>query len=305
MIFVTGSNGYVGQALVLKLDEVGYEYCTLSHKEDSFVEYFNANNSNSPAKHTLVHIAGLAHKRNRSYSDFYDANVQYLKKTLSVLEKQNISRVVYISSISVYGDNATGSISEDCPTLPTTNYGKSKLYAEHYLTEYCNAHGIQYYIVRPPLIIGPNCPGNLNRLFNLIMLRIPIPRSRNQVIRQFVGIRNFISLILTCIEHDNRESYIFNVADQDCLSVVQIVDQIGNCMAKRPFYIDIDRKLIDTLISVTCIASSVDKFRTSLLVNDQLVRSALGYRQEWSFESELSRFLQAKLNRLDTTKWKF
>lgn len=296
MIFVTGSNGYVGKVLVSKLDEIGYEYFTLSHKEEISAKVLRADMNNIGAENTLVHIAGLAHKRNRSYNDFYDANVQYLKKTLSVLEKQNIRRVVYISSISVYGDNVIGSVSEEYPTLPTTNYGKSKLNAEHYLTDYCDAHGVQFYIIRPPLIIGPNCPGNLNRLYSLVNLRIPIPRSRDQVIRQFVGIRNLISLILNCIEHDNRESYIFNVADQDCLSVVQIADRIGLSIAKRPFYIDIDSKLIARLSSIPAIASSINKFRSPFLVNDQLVRSTLGYRPECTFESELGRFLQAKLN---------
>ena len=212
------------------------------------------------------------------------------------LKKHKISRVIYISSISVYGDNSTQIISEKCPTTPNNNYGKTKLYAEQYLTQYCRAHGLQYYILRPPMIIGPNCPGNLNWLFNLIRLRIPIPRSRTKVVRQFVGIRNLVSLILNCIKHENRESYIFNIADQDCFSVVHIVDQIGLCISKNPVYFDIDRKLIKKLCSITGVDSFVDKFRNSLLVDDQLVRSTLGYKQEYSFGSELSRFIHAKLN---------
>ena len=49
---------------------------------------------------------------------------------------------------------------------PKSAYGKSKLKAEEYLIEWCEAHQVRLGVLRPSLMVGPNPPGNLKDMIS-------------------------------------------------------------------------------------------------------------------------------------------
>ena len=70
-------------------------------------------------------------------------NVEGTLNVLNAALSNEVERVVFASSSSVYGD--TGSvkwISESVPTNPITPYGASKLSGEKYCMAFCKTHGI-------------------------------------------------------------------------------------------------------------------------------------------------------------------
>ena len=64
-------------------------------------------------------------------------------------------RIVYISTSAVYGDCQGAWISELQPVNPATSRGQRRLHAERCLMSWCDAHGVQWTLLRVPGIYGP------------------------------------------------------------------------------------------------------------------------------------------------------
>ena len=66
------------------------------------------------------------------------------------------ARVVHVSTVSVYGDLADGTLSETAPRQRTGDtYGDSKLDAEQTALEYGREHGVPVSVVQPTVVYGP------------------------------------------------------------------------------------------------------------------------------------------------------
>jgi nucleoside-diphosphate-sugar epimerase len=76
-------------------------------------------------------------------------------------------RVLYSSSISVYGDPLLNPASEDSPTLPTAFYGLSKLGGELYGEYFARVLGVALVNLRLGFIYGPN-DANPKALYHFI-----------------------------------------------------------------------------------------------------------------------------------------
>lgn len=73
---------------------------------------------------------------------------------------------VYISSVSVYGLNNGMQINEDQLLLAQDAYGKSKIEAEIIVKEWCVKNNVKCTILRLPLVLGSNAPGNLGKMIH-------------------------------------------------------------------------------------------------------------------------------------------
>jgi nucleoside-diphosphate-sugar epimerase len=101
------------------------------------------------------------------YSIRYGKNLMGAYGT--VLTPKQIWKVVhYISSVSVYGKSEGELISENYPTLANEPYGLSKVIAESIIKTWCCNNDIKCTILRLPLIVGDNPPGNLGSMINSI-----------------------------------------------------------------------------------------------------------------------------------------
>ena len=63
---------------------------------------------------------------------YYDTNVGGMEVTLKAMEKNGIKRIIFFSSVAVYGLNKSNP-NEEHPTDPFNHYGKSKWQAEQVL----------------------------------------------------------------------------------------------------------------------------------------------------------------------------
>jgi nucleoside-diphosphate-sugar epimerase len=168
-ILITGANGFLGKTLVTTLEK--------SHAINTFLRKdFEQINTLDHFKMTksydlVIHAMGKAHQLSKNIkdeADFYKVNVLSTINFLNALSTNPPPRFVYISSVSVYGKSSGDSISENCPTSANDPYGLSKIIAENIIKTWCYNHGIKYTILRLPLIVGDNPPGNLGAMVNSI-----------------------------------------------------------------------------------------------------------------------------------------
>lgn len=121
----------------------------------------------------FVHIAGKAHSIPYSKSEiqeFYNVNVEGTKNILESLTNNPPKKFVYISSVSVYGIYNGTDISEEDKLLANDPYGLSKILAEQIIIDWCKKNNVLCTILRLPLLVGINPPGNLKSMINAIRL---------------------------------------------------------------------------------------------------------------------------------------
>jgi nucleoside-diphosphate-sugar epimerase len=164
-ILVTGASGFLGKSIVKSLTADNTVF-SLSKSAGEYKVALEASVPNFKNKFDLIiHAAGKAHNIPSSAlekNQFYEVNVLGTSNLLKGLENVGVPKqFVFISSVSVYGQESGSNINEDYPLLATDSYGKSKIDAEKMLTQWCNQNNVKLTVLRLPLIAGPNPPGNL------------------------------------------------------------------------------------------------------------------------------------------------
>jgi nucleoside-diphosphate-sugar epimerase len=166
-VLITGSNGFLGRELakhihscsIFELNRnVGNFHCDLSNTIPYFENSFDL----------VLHNAGKAHsipKTNEQKVDFFNVNVIGTQNLLKALEMSLPPKYfIFISSVSVYGLTEGSLINEKFPLKATDPYGLSKIEAENIVLDWCLKNNVICTILRLPLVVGPNPPGNLGSM---------------------------------------------------------------------------------------------------------------------------------------------
>jgi nucleoside-diphosphate-sugar epimerase len=168
-LLITGSSGFLGSELIKYLHN--HEIVTIGRsKSDIICDLSKEVPVHNEVVDFVIHCAGKAHfidKVHNHDSDFFNTNVSgtiNLLKSLECLAKLPKS-VVFISSVSVYGEIEGFNINEDSPLKAIDPYGLSKIIAEKAVFKWCNDNKVICTILRLPLVVGENPPGNLGSMF--------------------------------------------------------------------------------------------------------------------------------------------
>lgn len=168
-IILTGASGFLGRHLLEKLDD-GKNNCSLLDNSDT--NYRTDLSTVIPdisAADMIIHAAGKVGWRAKSESDFFNTNVIGTINLLKAAEKVELpKRLIYISSVSVYGLNSGELITEETELKAQDPYGISKIHAEEIIQDWCYLNGVICTIFRLPLLIGVNPSGNLQSMIRAI-----------------------------------------------------------------------------------------------------------------------------------------
>jgi nucleoside-diphosphate-sugar epimerase len=172
LTLLTGSNGFLGKYILNenfeKLDiytlnrhDSNYNY-DLGQEIPQFLNDFKL----------VIHAAGKAHSfptNDYEKNEFIQTNVYGTLNLLNGLSKNTIpEKFVFISSVSVYGLNQGEYINENTPLQAEDPYGRSKIEAEFIVKKWCEEHNVICTILRLPLVVGSNPPGNLGGMIRAI-----------------------------------------------------------------------------------------------------------------------------------------
>ena len=165
-VLVTGASGYLGSIICSNLSND--LIISLSRSNADINVDLTKIVPRLPNVDIVIHAAGLAHLIPSSPStcqEFFDVNVNGTINLLKALNQTIIPKsIVFISSVSVYGCQKGFLVNEDTPLLAKDPYGASKIEAERIITEWCKKNKVVCGILRVPLIVGINPPGNLGSL---------------------------------------------------------------------------------------------------------------------------------------------
>lgn len=215
---LTGSTGFLGKAIndelqlsnnVLTLGRGNAHDFSIGDLTDAL--YLPAL---SEKINVVVHVAGLAHiipKSNDEQFAFDNVNYNGTRSLCKWIETwlHKPETFIFISSVAVYGMDNASNITEESFLLGNSHYALSKIKAEQYLIEWGNKLGIKILVLRLPLVVGSNPPGNLGKMIKAIKRGIYFSVEGGNVKKSMVLAEDVAKLIADC----PAVSGIYNLTD--------------------------------------------------------------------------------------------
>jgi UDP-glucuronate 4-epimerase len=176
----------------------------------------------------VVHLAGKAGPR-QSIAEpelFEDVNVGGTRSILEFCARRSITRVVYASSSSVYGENRDLPWRETAVPMPISPYAETKLSAEDLGRRFSASHGIGFAALRFFTVFGPRQrPGLAMRLFAQRMLRgEPVPVfGDGSARRDFTYVGDLVAGIRAAMSLSSMSFEIFNLGSDRPVTVLDMI----------------------------------------------------------------------------------
>lgn len=182
----------------------------------------------------LVILLAAQHRDDVSpVSLYYDTNVKGMEVTLRAMEKNNIKRLIFFSSVAVYGLNKDNP-NENTPADPFNHYGKSKWQAEQVLQKWYETHpDWNIDIVRPTVIFGERNRGNVYNLLKQISSGkfFMVGKGKNKKSMAYVG--NVVAFVKYLIDNVKEGYNVFNYIDKPDTDMNQLVSHVGKVLNKN------------------------------------------------------------------------
>ena len=239
-IFLTGSNGFVGNYLK-----------SYFNKQYLFFNY-QRNNDINISQDVVIHLAGKAHdlKNVSLASDYYFINCDLTKKVFDTFLVSDAKVFIFLSSVKAAADQIDIPLTEDHIPNPITHYGKSKLLAEEFILRNQIPKGKRVYILRPCMIHGPGNKGNLNLLYKIVSVGLPWPLGEFKNKRSFCSIDNLCFIINELIENVNIPSGVYNIGDDESISTNELINLISVALGKKTHIWNVPQSLIKSLSKI-------------------------------------------------------
>lgn len=168
VICLTGSSGFLGKQIKTYLKEKFFIEILGRHNDcDYKYDLCDVFPSFQKRFDIVIHIAGKAHsvpKTKEEGKEFFKVNYDGTLNLLNALDDMPPANFVFVSSVAVYGLVKGENISEEYLLEATDPYGKSKIEAELLVKKWCNKNNVICTILRLPLVVDSNPPGNLGSM---------------------------------------------------------------------------------------------------------------------------------------------
>jgi nucleoside-diphosphate-sugar epimerase len=158
---VTGAAGFVGRHLASHLTRAGVEVLPLVRQLDARspagarpLEDVLREPGALSGCDALIHAAAVRHRYGTDPRVYRASNVELVGRLLQTA-KGKVKRLVYVSSVGVYGFPADLPIRESHPFAPVTLYSATKVEAEALVRRMAPDLGLEWTIVRPTIVYGP------------------------------------------------------------------------------------------------------------------------------------------------------
>lgn len=242
-IAIVGGSGFVGSRLIDLLGSV-HQLCNIDKRESPFFNDITVLGNVLDVQGLKAQLAGgydivvlLAAEHRDDVSPtslYYDVNVQGTSNVLEAMDANGIKRIVFTSSVAVYGLNKKNP-NETHPADPFNHYGKSKWMAEEVLRQWYekNPEDRNLNILRPTVIFGERNRGNVYNLLKQISSGAFRMVGSGDNCKSMAYVGNIVAFIEFMIMHKNGGYNVFNYVDKPDFTMNELVGHVGKVLKRH------------------------------------------------------------------------
>jgi UDP-glucuronate 4-epimerase len=314
-ILVTGGCGFIGSNLVDKLLDLGFKVICLDNFDDFYPREIKSQNISSALNNKnftlfegdlnnqddvdacfklgkidiVVHLAAKAGVR-PSIEDpltCFNTNIFGTLNLLEGMKKNNVVKLVFASSSSVYGNNKVVPFSEsDNVDSPISPYAASKKSGELICYTYHQLYNFDVFCLRFFTVYGPRQRPDLaiHKFTNLILQDKSIPfYGDGLTARDYTYVDDILEGILAAI-YNLKGFNVFNLGESRTITLKKMIEVLESKLDKKIKINSLPKQAGDVDITYANITKS---------------NAILGYQPKWTFENGIEIFLKWKLENLN------
>ena len=304
-VFVTGSSGFIGFHLVKKLLKDGHEVVgiddhnnyynpalkfkrlsLLNSNKFSFYETdlnnINLKENNFDIAINLAAQAGVRVSKEKEHL-YKHSNINGFESFCDFCKKNNINKILYASSSSVYSDINEGKFCEaTTPLKPKSKYGESKLLNEIYASNFLKSYDASMIGLRFFSVYGPfGRPDMAYYAFTKAIKDKEIINLNNNgnMYRDMTFIDDVIDGVFGAVDHVfklQNKNEIFNLGNDIPIKTSDLLKRIEHIIGKKA--------------SIKFCKTENEAFKTHADITK--AKNLLGYNPKVCFEEGIERFLE-------------
>lgn len=320
-ILITGGAGFIGSTLADKLLKLSTSFQNNINNKiiiiDNFNDYYSPELKDLNIKHNLanpdyklyrgdicdrnlvnkifknheincvIHIAARAGVR-PSLEDpleYVRSNIEGTINILEAMRKNNVKKIVFASSSSVYGNCKAEKFTEDLKvTEPISPYAATKSACEQFLYTYSKLYDMQALCLRFFTVYGPRQRPDLaiRKFIELIEQDKPIPvYGDGTTMRDYTYIDDIVNGIMSAIDYDKTPYEIINLGGGSPVTLNEMITTIEKVMGKKAKIERLPMQPGDVDRTVSDITKA---------------RRLLNYNPQTSFEEGIRKFMEWRHN---------
>jgi len=243
MLFITGSESYIGKRLIeiCKINKIKYFGIDINTKNTKNSKKIDIRDKNLqkyiPNKSTIIHLAAISKDKdcNANPNLCIDVNINGTLNLIHAAKKKSIKNFIFASSEWVYGDSRSNLLNENSKLIIDESfslYAQSKIIVEKFL----NASKIfkNVNILRFGIIYGGKKKENwslIEKVFEKIKKENQILIGSKKTSRKFIYLDDLINGILLSIK--SKGYNVFNLAGNKSITLEKIVKISEKCLKKK------------------------------------------------------------------------
>ena len=176
------------------------------------------------------------------FDKYVASNILATQRLLEACAKSNVTRLVYSSSSSVYGDLQKFPVLETNHLNPVSPYGITKLAAEHLCSSYSLNSDLSVVSLRYFTVYGPGQRPDMaiHRLINSALHQTPFPLfGDGSFIRDFTFVTDVARANLAALANDIPSGTIINIAGGESTSMSELIRMVEKITGKE---VPLDRR---------------------------------------------------------------
>lgn len=307
-VFITGGAGFIGSQISDYLIQKGFFVTVYDNFSTGSKKFLRKHNNlriisadvldstklkKAIKGHDIVyHFSANADVRKGAEKTDLDLEQEIIAtyNVLDAMRIQNVNKIVFPSSMTVYGKPNFASVDESYgPCLPSSLYASGKLANEGMISAYCESFNLQAWIFRFANVVGPRLThGVIYDLINKLKKnnnRLEILGDGNQT-KPYIYIDDIINSIDFVLKNSSEKVNLINVGVEDEISVKKIVSLI----LKKMNLIN-----VELLFGKTPYGWKGDVTKFSLNINKL---KTLGYTPQFNSKQAVEKTIEYRLKEL-------
>jgi len=302
-ILVTGGAGFIGSHTLKRLIELGHStalFDDFNHFYDPAIkrenirhfetEIFEGDLRDATALNAcfrafkpeaVIHLAARAGVRPSLQEPklYLETNVTGTLHVLEAMKTNEVPKLIFGSSSSVYGCNTKVPFAEDDPILNTISpYAATKVAGEHFCNVYSHLYGFSCASLRFFTVYGPAQRPDLaiHKFFHRIHNGTPIQRfGDGSTRRDYTFVDDIVQGIISALNHPLEGFGVFNLGGNRTVELRHLIELIESLTGKKAVIEALPEQPGD--VPLTC--ADISK-----------AQRILGYQPETPIEEGLARF---------------
>jgi len=241
----------------------------------------------------VLHLAGrtpLADPARERRDEYERANVSGTRSIVESAVRSGVRRVVFFSTVSVYGASGGRVFDESCAPAPAGIYAETKLQAEDAVRNARRPDGAPLgCILRLAAVYGPHTRGNYRTLVRALARRRFIPVGDGGNRRALIYDKDAAQAALIAALHPAAAGSLFNLSDGRNHTMNEIVEAICRALGRRPPRLRLPPGPVRTGIAVIERAASLlglrppvtgrmlETYLQDIAVDSRSIRERLGF----------------------------